>query len=245
MIEKITDPECLSGVSSPLLPLLYTDCVFSQNEIDGAFLQKNEKGVVQSIFSLKNACVNLHLIKTEGLEELEKFFAFCGVSEVLSDKPCVFSSQEKKELFLFKLDGEMFSANGCTSINQKSSLNEYKALYDLVFEGGNNFENWFPEFSKKINSGNAYASYLEADNKIVSGAISPAVFENTAVIAGVFTSNKYRKKGYGSECVKSVVKQLLNNNVSDIYLWCEEQNLSFYKKLAFKFSDKIYFGVCK
>ena len=227
MIEKITDFESLSGVSSPLLPLVFADGAFSQNDLDGAFVQKAENGEVQAFFSLKNTCVTLIFMSCEGSEELENFFCFCGVTEILSDKPISQFCKTQKELNLFEFNQKIEEENKCLSINLKSTISEYENIYNVVFDEGNNFENWFPEFSKKINSFNAFATYSKINEKTVSGAISPAIFENTAIIAGVHTLKEYRNKGYASECVKALLNELNKNRISQIYLWCEDRNIDF------------------
>ena len=244
MIEKITDFGSLSGVSSPLLPLVFADGCFSQNDLDGAFLQRTENGEIQAVFSLKNTCVALVLLNCNATEELEKFFCFCGVSEILSDTSVMQFSKTQKELNLLEFCKAYGEDNDCLSLNRQSTIGEYQGVYKLVFEEGNNFEKWFPEFSKKVNSFNSFATYLKVNDNIISAAISPAVYKNTAVIAGVFTLKEYRNQGYAGKCVKALLKELRENNICHIYLWCEDNNLKFYENLGFKNIGKIYCGEC-
>ena len=51
-LEKITDIGILSGVSSPLLPLIYADFEFNNTETDGLYVQRNGGNKVTSVFSL-------------------------------------------------------------------------------------------------------------------------------------------------------------------------------------------------
>ena len=245
MIEKITDFGSLSGVSSPLLPLIFADSNFSRSDIDGAFIQKSENDNIQAVFSLKNTCVTLCNVDEKANEELESFFSFCGVTEILSDKPVLKLCGNEKELHLMAYCGESEEENNCFVITPESDLSKYQSVYNVVSVNGNNFENWFPEFSKKINSHNAFATYMKDEDKVVSVAIAPAVYEKCGVIAGVCTLEEYRKKGYAGKCVKSLLRVLNKNNISQIYLWCEEKNISFYENLNFKKTGKIYFGECK
>ena len=156
MIEKIVDIGSLSGVSSPLLPLIITDGSFSPNDLDGAFLQKSEDNEIQAVFSLKNTCVTLVLLNCNATEELEKFFRFCGVSEILSDTSIMELSKTQKELNLLEFCKAYGENNDCLSLNRQSTIGEYQGVYKLVFEEGDNFEKWFPEFSKKVNSFNSF-----------------------------------------------------------------------------------------
>ena len=244
MIEKITDFESLSGVLSPLLPLIFADGCFSRNDLDGAFLQRGENGEVQAVFSLKNTCVTLVLISDEGIEEIEKFFGFCGATEILSNKPLSKLCKNPTALNLLEFDGKFEEENICMSISSKSTISEYQDIYNVVFKDGNNFGNWFPEFSKKINSFNAFATYFKVNENTVSTAISPAVYESNAIIAGVYTLEEHRNKGYASVCVKALLNELNKNKLSKIYLWCEDKNIEFYNKLNFLNIGKLYFGEC-
>ena len=245
MIEKITDIGNLSGVSSPLLPLIYAEGFFSQNELDGAFLQKSEDEEIQAVFSLKNTCVTLVILNSDATDELSTFFNFFGVTEILSDKPVMQFSNKQKELELLFFCGGATEQKNHTSINPESTIDEYNGIYNVVFENADNFEKWFPEFSKKVNLCQAFGTYFKVDNEIVSAAISPAFYKNAAVIAGVFTLEKFRNKGYATRCVNGLVNELIENNATKIYLWCESDKVPFYQKLGFKAIDKIYFGECK
>lgn len=244
MIEKITDFGSLSGVLSPLLPLVYADGSFSHNELDGSFFQKNEQGELQAIFSLKNTCVTLILLNENGINELEAFFSFCGVSEILSDKPVEQLCKNQQALNLLEFSGEAFGEEYCLKLTSESSISEYQSVYNILSEQGNNFENWFPEFSKKINSSDAFATYFVVDKKVVSVAISPAIYWDCAIIAGVYTLSTYRNQGFAGKCMKALLSELKINNLSKIYLWCEDKNISFYEKLRFENIGKIYLGAC-
>ncbi len=243
MIKKITDFNCLSGVSSPLLPLIYTEGVFLQNDSDGAFMQVNSDGECTAVFSLKNNCVTFIEIKNIDCTELESFFTLFGVRTVTSDKPLgCFSKMREYPLLSFK--GEIFSADECKTLSQLSNIDEYKSVYKTVFDKGCNFENWFPEFSRKINYFNSFATYISENEKNVSVALATAVYKNQAVIAGVSTLDEYRKRGYASKCVKALICQLFSNGVNEINLWCSNENIAFYEKNGFKIKSKIYVGEC-
>lgn len=244
MIEKSTDFSVLSGVSSPLLPLIYAEGAFIQNDLDGMFVQTNSSGEMLSVFSLKNTCVTLHLKAEDNLDELQSFFSFCGVTEILSDRPVNVFCQSYQELNLLEFNSVVEEKSDCLILNQKSKVSDYNNIHNLVFRNSNNFDNWFPDFSKKINSLNAFATYFVVDGNVVSAAVSPGVYENSGVIAGVFTSENYRNKGYASKCVNALLKAFQAHNISRIYLWCEDKNLKFYKNLNFIDTGKIFIGEC-
>lgn len=243
MIKKITDFNCLSGVSSPLLPLIYTEGVFLQNDSDGAFMQFNPEGECTAVFSLKNNCVTFIEIKNIDWDELNSFFTLFGVKTVTSDKPlsCILKMCEYP---LLSFKGELSRIDECKALDYLSNTDEYKSVYNIVFETGNSFENWFPEFSRKINSFNSFATYISENEKNVSAALATAVYKNQAVIAGVSTLCEFRKKGYASKCVKALVYKLLSNGIKDINLWCSNENVPFYYKNGFEIKSKIFVGEC-
>lgn len=229
MIERVADFNSLSGVSSPLLPLLYVDFKFAENDIDGVYCQiiDGEKTVV---FSLKSCCANVIKLSDnyEG-DELKAFFNFAHIDNIVADfkfddnlKDCVFMGISLKE-------------NDKTEVcvlSKTSVINDYKAVFSLL-NGGNNFDDWFPSFSKKINYGNGAAVYISENGISVSCAVSPAVFSDIGIIGGVFTEYAYRLEGYGSRSVKALLNTISSMGASKAYLWCEKCNEEFYKKLGF------------
>lgn len=243
MIEKLSDFKSVSGVNSPLVPLVYADGVYSSSELDGIFIQSDKNGEISALFSMKNTCVALCGISESDEEELESFFRFCGVRNIVSDTPLSGFSGACGELPLMKFSKRVYKNSNTSVLTAGSELCEYQEVYNIIFNGDGSFENWFPEFSKKINSGVAFASYFKIGNAAVSAAISPYVFGKNAVIAGVSTSEAYRNKGYGGLCVKSLLKTLYENGVSDIFLWCEDDKLPFYEKIGFEKAGKVYLGV--
>lgn len=243
MIKKIIDFDCLSGVSSPLLPLIYTDGLFSRNDCDGAFVQTDDNNSTKALFSMKNRSVIFISQDNCNYEEIKSFFEMLEVREITSDKPYKML-KNPKAYQLMTLGESSFEACNCVFLDASSTTEQYKAVFDLVCENNGSFENWFSEFSRKINSGNAKASYIVAENKAISVALAPAVYRNSAVIAGVFTEPRYRRKGYAEKCVKSLVSELIKNGITEISLWCTEENIPFYEKIGFIKKEKIYIGEC-
>ena len=122
MIEKLTDFGILSGVSSPLLPLIHTEGLFTQNDLDGVFVQTNSSGEMLSVFSLKNTCVTLHLNEEYDLDELRSFFAFGSVTEILSDRPVTEFCESHKAIRLLEFNGVVEEETDYISLKQESKL---------------------------------------------------------------------------------------------------------------------------
>ena len=233
MIKKVKDSDELSGVLSPLLPLIYADFEFNNTETDGVYIQIDDKNEIASVFSLKNGCVTL--IKSAGFadyEELNEFFSFLSVGSCLSDAR-IFSNSEKV-LPLLKCVIKQQKEDDIRQLDKYSRISEYQSVYDLLSENGGNFAEWFAVTSKKINNKKSVAVYECENNIPVSVAIATAIYNKTAIVSGVFTLENCRKKGYASKCVSALLGELNNMGIDSIYLWCEEHNLPFYEKLGFE-----------
>ncbi len=237
MIKKVTDKINLSGVSSPLLPLIYCDFIFNCTDLDGVYCQYNDESELTSFFSLKNGCITFSEVNNADISELFMFFDFVGVSEVLSDYKL---DDLCKALPLLKTSARCEYASDVGILCETSTAGEYRGIYNLLNESEDNFPGWYSAFSKKINSSVACGAYKVFDDSVVSTATATAIYEKTAVISGVFTNPLYRGKGYATQCVKALINQLYKQNVSKIYLWCEEDKIPFYKKTGFDICGEIY-----
>lgn len=232
MIKKVIRSDVLSGVSSPLLPLIYADFEFNNGGNDGVYLQTDDNNDFATVFSLRNGCATLmHLNENIDFEELSEFFSFLSVKECLSDKDVFVKRGETLPLLKCDIKGDMNAT--VSKLDKYSRLEDYKAVYDLLSDNGDNFPEWFAVTSKKINSEKAVCVYICENNALVSVAIATAIYNGDAIISGVFTREDYRNKGYASKCVSSILGELNHVGIKSAYLWCEEHNLPFYKKIGF------------
>lgn len=133
--------------------------------------------------------------------------------------------------------GESFG--NVKEITPASRLGDYEKVFPLLSADGD-FNVWYPVFSRKVNNSFAYGVYAEEDGAYVSCAIAPYASEKTAVIAGVYTDEAYRGKGYATQCVKALLNKLKNNGVDNTYLWCEHKNINFYKNIGFEMCGEVY-----
>lgn len=244
MIKRITDFDSLSGVSSPLFPLIFSDCMFTEEEYGGEFAQYNENGDITAIFSALNGCVNFFATEKTDYSEISDFFAFSGIKEITSDALLPIMKNASEYDFL-TYQGDFSIIDECENLSPYSSLGDYKNIYGLLCENGENFDDWFLRLSKKINNNSALAVFCEENGEVVSVLTVPAVLKNSAVIAGVATKTEYRRKGYASKCVNSAVSQLFSCGVDEIGLWCGKENIPFYEKNGFIKKSKIYVGECE
>ena len=239
MIKKVIHPDVLSGVSSPLLPLIYADLEFNNAETDGVYVQTDTKDEIITVFSLKNGCVTLTKSKFfVDSEELEEFFSFLSVDSCLSDAD-VFGNNSKN-LPLLKCEINEKKQSDALKLDEYSRLCEYESVYNLLSGNGENFPQWFSVASKKINSKKAVVVYRNENSIPVSVAMATAVYKGTAIVSGVFTLLDCRKKGYASQCVSALLSELYDMGVKSVYLWCEEDIVPFYEKIGFKKDGNVF-----
>lgn len=237
MIKKMQQHIDIDGGFPPFLSVINTDFLFPLGFSDGVYFQEID-GSKTLLFSLRGVTATVcRLNKNADTQELLAFFELQGVKNILSD--FLFDGVCLEERAVFKITLEEHSVRDVLTISQSSTLSDYINVFNLL-SGNGSFEAWYPLFSSKINKGSAYGVYLMKDSAPVSCAIAPFVYENSAVIAGVFTDEAYRKKGYATRCVKSLLGELQKNDVKDVYLWCEDKNIKFYEDIGFSFCGKIY-----
>ncbi|MGN0527102.1 MAG: GNAT family N-acetyltransferase [Acutalibacteraceae bacterium] len=237
MIKKETDISVLSGASAPLLPLVYGEFSENGSAVNGLYIQSNH-GKTTSVFSLKNSCATFCFTENCNTEELLSFFTLSGVTTVTYEytKDIDFRLKTKEVYPLLKCTQKQITDGNVQFLNSGATLKDYKDIYSLLSPDGNNFKDWYPNFSKKINSSVSKCSYISSGNQIVSCAVASGVYGGNAVISGVATAENYRNKGCAAKCVQA----LLNNE--NTYLWCKSELTAFYTKIGFEKISNIIVG---
>lgn len=239
MIKEIEKFEEFNGVNSPLIPRIFSAFKYKSGS-DNAWKQVDGDGKI--IAYLSSVDGNITLITTENTdyEEIKEFLAFCGCNSVVSDVPITSSA---KSYALFKFVGTEISGmdfDYC-SLEKSSTVNQYKNFYSLIFaDVKGDFDSWYCDFSKKIVNNDAKAVCLKQEEKLVSIATAPMIYKNKAIISGVYTLENYRKQGFSRATIKRLIEELNNDNITEIYLWCEKQLEEFYNKLRFQKIGEVY-----
>ena len=239
MIKEINSIEIVSGEFSPLLPRIFMALKYKSGS-DNVWQQVDENGKTTALLSSVDN--NFTLITTEktDFEEITEFVKFSGFNSILSDVPL--KAEQSTSFSLFKYFGcdREISQDDFVELTDKSTLNEYKEFHSLIFEGRkSDFENWYCDFSKRIVKNDAKAVALKKE-KLISVATVPMIYKNIAVISGVFTSEKFRNKGYSQKTINALIKILKSLNVTEIFLWCEESLELFYQKIGFQKTGNVY-----
>ncbi len=237
MIKKVYNISDIN-ISSPLFPLIYADFPHLQDS-DGVFFQETEKGKTLLI-SMKNGSLTICKLSDDyDGDELLSFINFWGVKTVLTD----FDNEE------IGLNSKPLMVAACcdcendketTFLSSKTTFKEYKELFSLLSQDGGSFENWYVVVSKKINNGYSQGVIIKDSERIISTALTTAVYSETAIISGVFTLPEYRNNGCASKCIKALLSELKNKNVSSALLWCEKEKVNFYKRLGFAVIGEVY-----
>ncbi len=99
------------------------------------------------------------------------------------------------------------------------------------------FHNTIPkvnEIKERLENGTSRIYFLEKDNKIVSLAQSIAESPTSAKIIGVATLDEYRGKGYASQCMSELAKNLLDEGKIPRLFYHNLKAGSIYHRLGFE-----------
>lgn len=240
MIKEIEKIEEISGVFSPLIPRIFSAYRYKTGG-DNAWKQITEDGKITTLISSVDGNFTLIATKQTDFEELKEFIGFMGCSSILSNVPV--TSSPKNQYSLFKFCGEETKESDFDflSLDSISTVTQYREFYSLLFSDLQiDFDNWYCDFSKRIVNGDAVAVALTQSEKLVSVATTPMIYENKAIISGVFTLNDFRNKGYSKATIYKLIEKLKEVNVKEIYLWCEKELEEFYCKLGFIKTGNVY-----
>lgn len=237
MIKKLCEFTDINGGFPPFMSVINTDFYFPRSVSDGVYFQEID-GERTLLFSFRGVTATIcRLSEKADTRELTSFLEFQGIKNVLSDFFFEEISLEARAVLKARTECEL-SSNAIV-VAPSSTLDDYKRIFDLLSVNGL-FEAWYPLFSAKINEGFSCGAYLMENSAPASCAIAPFVFDKSGVVAGVFTNESYRNKGYATMCVKALLNELYKKNIEDVYLWCEDKNIKFYENIGFSLWGKIY-----
>ncbi len=239
MIKKAYQFTDINGGFPPFMSVINTDFHFARGASDGVYFQEIN-GEKTLLFSFRGATATIcRLSEKADTEELSSFLEFQGIKNVLSD--FFFGEKCLEERAVLKVTPKYEAFCDTIVITPSSSLSNYESVFYLLSRNGS-FETWYSLFSAKVNKLFSCGVYMMTDDVPVSCAVAPFIFGNTAVVAGVFTSENHRNKGYATRCVKALLSELQKKNIEEVYLWCEDKNIKLYENIGFSLYGKIYIG---
>ena len=237
MIKKSYQFTDINGGFPPFMSVINTDFRFASGASDGVYFQEIN-GEKTLLFSFRGVTATIcRLSENADTQELSSFLKFQGIKNVLSD--FFFEEISLEERAVLKASPEYEEFSDVIVITPSSRLSNYENVFNLLSRNGS-FEAWYPLFSAKINEFFSCGVYMMEDDVPVSCAVAPFIFGNSGVVAGVFTSESYRNKGYATRCVKALLSELQKKNIEDVYLWCEDKHIKLYENIGFSLYGKIY-----
>ncbi len=237
MIEKMYQITDINGGFPPFMSVINTDFRFARGASDGVYFQEID-GERTLLFSLRGVTATIcRLSEKADTGELYSFLEFQGIKNVLSD--FFFDEMYLEERAVLKVTPKYEELCDTIVITPSSRLSDYESVFYLLSRNGS-FETWYSLFSAKVNKFFSSGVYMMTDDVPVSCAVAPFIFGNTAVVAGVFTNESHRNKGYATRCVKALLSELQKKNIEDVYLWCEDKNIKLYENIGFSIYGKIY-----
>lgn len=191
------------------------------------YKQLDKSGNITSIISrLDNDFTVCHSNDFDNTE-LKEFFNVMGFNSILSD--------ENLELpFSYDYGITMSSKRKVEIVMPYAKLDEYPKLMDLFNledYSSSDFESWYVDASHRIRHGCAKAFTLNVNEEIVSSGIFSSIYNNDAILTSVLTLPEFRRMGYGSALVSSMMCDVKGT----VYLMRDkDKNEEFYKKLKFE-----------
>lgn len=239
MIKEIETIEEFSGVNSPLIPRIFSAFKYKTGS-DNAWRQVDDEN--NTIALLSSVDGNFTLIATEqtNVDEIEELLQFFGCNSLISNVKLT-STTKSYSLFKFTGDENIKCNERFTILNIDSTISAYRGYHAVLFmDIDDDFDLWYCDFSKKIVNNDAKAVALNQFEIYLSIATAPMIFKNTAIISGVYTLRGFRNRGYSKATIYKLIEELKNDNVTEIYLWCEKEVEDFYKKIGFEKIGCIY-----
>ncbi|MEG2396154.1 MAG: GNAT family N-acetyltransferase [Oscillospiraceae bacterium] len=227
--------------------------------VDGAWIQNIGEDITALIVKKENTKLYITANSKADFLEITEFIKCLGgvvvnCSSKITSKIGV-TGFSKAALMAF--NGEIKNAD----TKAVELTDDLKPVYDLITEKANEimktslqkkqikkfndraYKEWLSKTSRGILNGYTSVRAIKAaENSVLSVAIADKLY-GRAYIRDVTTDSAYRKMGYGSDCIKSLCKDLLCESKT-IFLCCDNLKAeSFYKKIGFEVKDYIELGI--
>lgn len=175
------------------------------------------------------------------------------IKNIVEKHSIVNISGEKDLIQLIKLDG--FITKDCyfSSLNKLQIKVDTTGVCELTID---NFEEYLEKSNEVFNTNTKVESIkaeLEKNSKhifvykengeVVSGVSSSAESKELAMLLGVFTLEKWRRRGLALKCVYAICEKLLNEGKTVCLFYDNPNAAKMYEKLGFKFAG--YFSILR
>lgn len=192
-----------------------------------AFYRQVIDGRITAIMSRLDNDFTLSVADGFDNEEIVRFLCVTGYSSLLcSDKPLLSSRYE--EGVVMRCDKKLEKSMLGVHIDEYPKLMD---LYNFVDYEGQDFKAWYVDISHRVRHKTAKAYTLNVNDEIISSGILSSIFDTSAILTAVRTSDEFRRMGYGSLLVSHIVSDVKGT----VYIMRDKElNESFYTRLGFE-----------
>ncbi len=176
--------------------------------------------------------VTVFLTDKSDMTELRNFLEMTGFSNVVSEK--MIFKENTSVGTVMTLSDLQYRTTPCESVAVNPDLN---GIYRLLSRNKGkgfavpSYEDFILDVSHKIRHGTMRCTAIKVEDEYISAAMTVAESENCAVIGGVVTDQLYRRRGYGSVCVRHLIGQLCGKQI--LVMREKDSNEAFYQSLGF------------
>lgn len=132
-----------------------------------------------------------------------------------------------------------------------SVYDDFQPIYALLLESAENpppkesdkaFAHWLSATTRGVFGDRTVVKAVYAGTGTPCGVAVADIFENYVYLRDVATKKAYRRKGYGSDCVRGIC-QALKTAENEVFLLCANaETAQFYQKLGFVQKTEIELG---
>ncbi|MBQ7654353.1 MAG: GNAT family N-acetyltransferase [Clostridia bacterium] len=187
-----------------------------------------------------NASSDVTILANESsdLNEICDFLSFTSYSSVLSNVPLRLEAFEKSG-YILKYSN-LKNERKMTAAKLTDDLEKIYYLLSRNFSEMTDYSKWIADMSHRLRHKSAAVIGLKKDDEFVSCALCSYICEDSCVINGVCTDEKYRNNSFASECLEKAVSYLHEAGIKNIFVLCENKLTDFYIKNGFEKNGEWY-----
>ena len=127
--------------------------------------------------------------------------------------------------------------DGVLRVSSAFTVNDYKAIYKLLFNDGHDFDAWYAGFAPRIFNRTADGFYITDNGSCVSAALASCVSDTALIISGVATHPLFASRGLAAKCLRALIGSHAGKTT---WLWCDTALEEYYTKLGFTRRTDVY-----
>lgn len=203
--------------------------------VDYWLIRDDESGDVTGAAARNGSNFILLLTEETDLEEVSSFMRVAGASGVICNGKYTLDLNRPSFTGPVLVCAEMTEADGETELITPDIREAYELIVSCADDSFKPpaFDDFYVDVNHKLRHNAIRLVGVQEDGVLVSIAMTVAESDNGAVLGAVACLPDFRRKGYGSQVVRSLTARLLAQN-KRVYLHrAQDANVSFYEKLGF------------